>query len=193
MLRKGYLVLIFLLVPLFISSAPAGEHHSSGFMDFLGKSINFIVLFGGLAFLLAKPLRNFLESRTSEIKKAMQEAEESRRKAEEKYKEIQSRLERLEEEAVQIVRRGEGEGMEEKARIAELARKEVERIRALTQQEIEILTKTGIRELTQMTADLAVRLAAEGIQKKLTPEIHSQLIDRSIERLARFHEKSNFN
>ncbi len=101
--RKIFLIL--LLLPLFISMAAADQEHSSGLRDFIGKTINFIVLFGGLAYLLYKPIRNFLQKRSQEIEQGLKEAEDAQREAEQKLREAKARLATLEDE-IQKAKKG---------------------------------------------------------------------------------------
>lgn len=188
--RRKILVVLFLL-PFFIFMASAEEEHKSGFIDFLGKVINFIVLFGGLAYLLRKPLGSFLEKRSLDIQRTLKETEASRKEAEQKLQEAKAHLAGLEEEIEKMRKEADVEGHRERERTLQLAQKEAEKIRYFARQEIEMLTRAGIQELKEFTAELAALLAEERIRKKMTLEDHTQLIDKSIERLSELYEESN--
>jgi len=188
--RKEIFLLLFLL-PFFIFMASEGEHSSSNFSHFLGKSLNFIILFGGLAYLLAKPLRLYLEKRSLEIKHTMLEAENSRKEAEKKLREVKIKLESLGEEVAKIKKEAEIKGKKEKEKIIREARKEAKKIKHLTQEEIESFIEAGIRDLKEYTAEMAANLAQEKIKKRLTQKDHSLLIDKSIERLSKLDENQD--
>jgi F-type H+-transporting ATPase subunit b len=188
--RRKILVVLFLL-PFFIFMASAEEEHKSGLIDFLGKTINFIVLFGGLAYLLRKPIGSFLEKRSQDIQCTLKETEASRKEAEQKLQEVKAHLAGLEEEIEKMRKEAGVEGQKERERTLQLAQKEAEKIKYFTRQEIEMLTRAGIQELKEFTAELAASLAEERIRKKMTLEDHSQLIDKSIERLSELYEESN--
>lgn len=188
--RRKILVVLFLL-PFFIFMASAEEEHKSGFIDFLGKAINFIVLFGGLAYLLRKPLGGLLEKRSQDIQCTLKETEASRKEAEQKLQEVKAHLAGLEEEIEKMRKEADVEGQRERERTLQLAQKEAEKIRYFAGQEIEMLTRAGIQELKEFTAELAASLAEERIRKKMTLEDHTQLIDKSIERLSELYEESN--
>lgn len=188
--RRKILVVLFLL-PFFIFMVSAEEEHKSGFIDFLGKTINFIVLFGGLAYLLRKPIGSFLEKRSQDIQRTLKETEASRKEAEQKLQEAKAHLAGLEEEIEKMRKEADVEGHRERERTLQLAQKEAEKIRYFTGQEIEMLTRAGIQELKEFTAELAASLAEERIRKKMTLEDHTQLIDKSIERLSELYEESN--
>jgi F-type H+-transporting ATPase subunit b len=187
-MKKKQIILLLFLLPLFVFMAE--EHSSSDFLAFLGKSLNFIILFGGLAYLLSKPLRNYLQKRSLEIKQSLEEAENSRQEAEEKSKEAKAQLENLGEKITQIKKEAESTGQKEKGRIIKEAEREAERIKRLTQQEIEMLIEAGIQEIREYTFEMAAVLAQERIKKRMTLQDHSLLLDKCIERLSGLDENS---
>jgi len=189
MARKKILLML-LLLPFLVFMASAEEEHSSGLVDFLGKTVNFILLFGGLTYLLYKPIRSFLEKRRRDIQSSLKEAEDSRAEAERRLKEIEARLAGLQEEIERIKEEGKAEGRRAKERTLQLAQKEAERIKNFATQEIDSIIRSGIRELKEYTAELATALAEEQIKRKMSPEVQAALIDKSIERLDKLYEES---
>jgi F-type H+-transporting ATPase subunit b len=190
--RKTQIILLLLFLPLFLCFSSSEEKtQASALVDFLAKSVNFILLFGGLALVLAKPLRRFLEELVLSIKKTMQETETARREAEKRFAAIKKRLQGLEEEIQTIRKGGEEAGQKEKERILGLARQEADRIKSYAQQEIDMHVQEARRELREYGAELAISLAKAKIEKRLTPELHSRLIDESIKGVGKLYEKSD--
>jgi F-type H+-transporting ATPase subunit b len=188
---KKYTALLLLLVPFFLGAASAEEAHRSAFMDYLGKTVNFVLLFGGLGFLLAKPLRAFLENRASGLRAAMEEAEMSRKDAEARLAAIRRRIDGLEQEVDQVREEGVLDGHQERERILEQARRETEKLMAFASQEIRHQGLEAARELRAFAAALAVAKARARIEERLTPELHSRLIDESIGGIGKLHERSS--
>jgi len=189
MRNKKQIFLIFFLLPLFIFMVSEEEHSSSNLLQFIGKGINFILLFGILAYFLSKPLRSYLEKRSSEIRHSLSEAEKSRKEADKKLAEVKAQLDGLEERVAQIKKEADIEGRKEKDRILSEAKKEAEKMKRLTHKEIEMLLESGIQELKEYTVEIAAVLAHDRIKKRLTQKDHSHLIDKSIERLSKLDEK----
>lgn len=187
--NKRFLV-IFLLLP-FLVFMSAGEKGglSKTTLDFLGKTINFLVLFGGLAYFLLKPIKNFLCKRVDSVECSLKETDDLRRQAEKKLDEAKARLALLGREIEELREKAELEGQSRREKIIQLARQEMERIKSFARQEIEILSQAEIQHLKEYTTELAAALAEETIKKKLSLEDQSQLIDESIQRLARLYEK----
>jgi F-type H+-transporting ATPase subunit b len=186
--RKAALAVLF-FVPFLLAMSAAGESREPASSGMLGKVINFAVLFGGLTFALYKPARNFLAKRTRDIRASLDEARDARAQAEARLEEARLRIASLEGEIAGLGRAAEAEGLAEMGRIKALAEKEAARIRTFTQQEIDLQLKAGIQELKEYTADLAARLAEARMKDRITPAAQSDLIDKSIDRLADIHEE----
>lgn len=185
------IILVVFILPALVFMAPDEEGHSSGLVDFIGKAVNFVILFGGLAYLLHKPIRSFLEKRAREIEVSLEKTEQSKKEAERMQKEIEARLAGLEDEIRKILEEAESEGRRNKEKTLKLAQQERERIKHFSRQEIDAVIRSGVRDLRKHVAFLATALAEEKIKKKMSPETQSLLIEKSIERLGQLDEKSD--
>jgi F-type H+-transporting ATPase subunit b len=191
MLQKKPLLLILLVVPLLLFMSYAEESHGSQTKDFLGKALNFLLLFGGLVYLLRKPLGKILQGRTESIGEELRSAKESREEAAEKLAKVETRLANLDKEVEKLRQEAHEEGKALHQRIVDEARRDAERLKHYASQEIEMLTQTAIRDIKAFAGALAADLARQKIQSLLTEEDQSSLIEKSIERLDMIHEKSN--
>ena len=189
--RRQALAVLALLPLLVFASAAEEASHPSALVDLLGKTLNFLLLFGGLAFVLAKPVRAFLERLTEEARRALAEASSSKEEAEKRLESIRARLAGLNEEVRGIKAAGEALGQKDRARISDLAAREAEKIRAMAREEIEARAQASRRELRRFAADLAVSLARSRIERRLTPELQTRLIDESIDILGKQHAERN--
>lgn len=160
-------------------------------MDFLGKVVNSLILFGGLTLALWKPVKAMLAKRTSDVSDGISRARTGRAEAEASALESRAKLAGLAGEIARLRAQAEEDGKREAQRIALAAAAEAERLRKLTRQELDEQTRRGVGELKAYAAARATALARERIRARLTPEIRSALIDRSIDRLSDLHEKSD--
>jgi F-type H+-transporting ATPase subunit b len=186
---KPNAALLLVLLPFLLGFARSEESHVSPLTDLLGKTINFIILFGGLGFLLAKPLRKYLAEIGLSVEKTIQETEKAKADSEQRLGSLQERMRSLEQEVRKIKSEGEEAGQKERERVLALARQESEKIRSFAGQEIEALSLSARTELKRYAAEVAVSLARADIERRLTPELHSRLIDESISRLEELHER----
>jgi F0F1-type ATP synthase membrane subunit b/b' len=191
MRRNALLILILLLaLPLLLAAATEEGGHISATMDFLGKVVNFVVLFGGLFFLLHKPAKAMLAKRTAAIGDSIAQAETGRTAAESRAAGSRAKAAGLAGEVLALKAEAEAEGKRETERIAKAAREEAERLKKLTRLELEASVRQSVGELKAYAAAKATALARERIRRRLTPDKQAEFIDRSIDRLSQLHEKS---
>jgi len=188
---KTSLVLVFLVLPFLLFMSVEEEHQNSNTMAFIAKVVNFLILFGGLAYLLRKPIKKFLEDRAVQIDTTIRDVEESRHGAEIDLEKTEKRVNELSQEVEELREKAGLEGEKEKERIIRAAKVEGERMKEAAQQEIELISKAGIKGLKEFAMSLASAEALERIEKQLTPEKHTRLIDDAIERLEILYEKSS--
>lgn len=181
--------LLVLVLPLLLGASAEEGGHASGTMDFAGKVVNFLILFGGLTFLLRKPAKALLIKQTAAVGDSIREAEGGRTEAESRAAASRAKAAGLAGDVAALKARAEAEGKRESERIAQAARDEAERLKKLTRQELEAQVRQSVGELKAYAAARATALARERIRRRLTPERQAELIDRSIDRLSRIHEK----
>jgi F-type H+-transporting ATPase subunit b len=120
-------------------------------------------------------------------------AKKSREEAAMRLDEVESRMERLNEEIEKLKQEAGSEGQFLQQNIMEEAKKDADRLKRFAQSEIEMLAKDSLREIKEYTAAIAADLARKRIQDQVTGEYQSSLIDKSIERLEGLYEKSDFD
>lgn len=189
-MRRMMTILALALLPLAAGFGAEEAGHGGGSLDFVGRVINFVVLFGGLIYFLRKPVKAYFDQRVRNAAAALSGAEANRREAEEKSRQSRARLTDLDAEVRDVKRQAEEAAREERGRISSAGNEEAGRIRALTAQEIELQLKAGIRELKAFAIERAVARAEARLTRRLTADDQARLIDRSIDQLAEMHERS---
>src|ERR1700733_1207552 len=124
---------------------------------------NFVVIACLLIWAGRKFLPGIFRDRTAAIQKAMQEAQKASEEARRKLADIESRLQKLDDEIATIRDAAEKEGEAETARILAAAQEDARKIIASAEQEISAAAKAARRRLTAYAADLAVGLAQKQI------------------------------
>lgn len=142
---------------------------------------NFIVLFGGLWWLVRQPFANYLRDRHSSIRKDLVEAANMKATAAAQLAEIDRKLQALPGEIDALRTRGGEEIAAEEQRIAAVATAERERLLEQTRREIDLQLRLAKRELVEHTANLAVQLAGDRLQHQITPADQNRLVDRYLD------------
>lgn len=194
MKKTSWIILIIIAWPgVILATETHGGHGASAWLDFAGKLVNFLILFGGLTYFLYRPVREWLHNRTLFIQKSLEEVKSGRQKAEEELQLLTRRVAELAEEITRIKKLAEEDGLRERARILALAQEEAARIQKMTGLAVEALKRGAIRELKSHAAHLATALAERRIKERLNPELHRHLIRRSLERVAKLYESPDLS
>ena len=151
--------------------------------DFQGTLVNFLVLVGLIAWVIRKKGNPALAARRAEVEKELAEAQRLRAEAEKRHMETATRLQKLDDEMVQI--RGDmiKAGEAERDRIVEQAEEKAARLRKDTSFLIEQQIKQLRKELTQEAASAAVVAAQELLQERTTDVDQDQLAEAYLNRL----------
>lgn len=175
-------IIIFLLitVALFASGEEEQAHHFD-WSSFLGSVINAVILFGGLIYILRKPIGELLYKRTLEVKTDIINRDKNLEMTSNQLKELQNRLDKVEKEVQQIkdiaIKKAEFEGK----KIEELGEKERKKIKLLTEKEIDVKIESSIRRLKSKIADLTVEHFKKDITLELNDKLHDKIIEKNIE------------
>lgn len=174
--------LLILLVPAALFAAEEGGGPSAT-ADFIGKVVNSVILFGGLAYLLRKPITAMLEKKSIGVKDEIDKTVRLRDEAEVKRQGLDERLAALDGEVKKLGEEAVAQAERSRMSIRTQAEEERARLKVLAGQELQGIVDSAVTELRIYMGDKAAELSRERIKSKLTPEMHRKLIDNSIDRL----------
>lgn len=178
------LALVFCLALAAPALAAAEGEESSLFAGDLGNAVWTLVIFLGLVFILGKfawgPILDNLQKREEFIKSSLEEAKKDREAAEARLAEYEERLKEARAEATAIVEEGRRDSEVLRGRIEQEAREEAEKIRERTLRDIGIAKETAVKELYELSGQLATRIAARIVGRELRDEDHRKLIEDAI-------------
>ncbi len=152
--------------------------------EFIFYLINFLILMGVLTRFLYKPFLNMLATRKQSIKDALDNAELTNRRADEKMEQYSKRISKVEEESREIIRTAKIKADAQARDIIEDARKEVGDIIAKAEKTIEKEKEKAMEEMKQEIAVLAV-MAAEKIVEREIQRAGQEAIVEEVIRQAR--------
>ena len=158
--------------PLF--AAGDGDH---GFdvVTFIAQILNFAVFFGGLFYLIGKPVKEFFVSRAGNIRESLAVAEKSREEAKQRLDEIEEKMARLDGELADIEARAKKDAEKERIRRHEQAEEEAAKIIGQASAEMENLRRGAITELKTYVATLALEEAERIVRDSLTEKERKEL------------------
>jgi F-type H+-transporting ATPase subunit b len=166
--------------------APAHEtEETKGDTWIWWKWANFLILAGGLGYLISKSAPAFFRSRTDEIQSGIQEASQVRRDAEARAAAIELRTAGLQAEIEGIRVNARAEMEAEGERIRRETEQQVRRIQEQSQQELAALTKLAREELKSYAGSLALDMAEQRIRGRMDAGTQNRLVQVFVHDLQR--------
>jgi len=152
--------------------------------DLLGtNALNIFLVLGLLIYYGRGFLGNLLGERQQTIAQTIQRAETAQKEAAATLKTAQHNLAQAQAMAAQLKQEGLAKAEQMRADLLALAAQEVERIGLQAQQSIELEQERTVAAIRQRITELTLAQVTAQLQERLTPELHSRLIDQGIARL----------
>lgn len=181
------LAFVLLMARDVLAAAGGDGGHEKDWIDFAWRVVNMLILVGFLYWLLAKKIKEFFVGRREGIQSSLQQARIARTQAEQKYKEYTEKLEKATEEIAGISDMIRAQGLAEKERIIEDARKVAEKLREDTQARFEQELKQAGNLLRAEAVKLSVEMAEELLKKNITAEDHDAMVKEYLNKVVSKH------
>jgi F-type H+-transporting ATPase subunit b len=177
--------LLFTAADALAAGESGGENLFFAPIGWLFRWLHFVIIFGGLGYLLFRKGPALFRRRAETIVAAITESTRVKEEAERKLREAQERLDRLESEVAGLRAAAQREAAAEAERIRALAAEEARKIERAAQLEIEAAERAARMELKALAARLAVDRAEALIRKQMTPQAEAALLESFVQNLAR--------
>jgi F-type H+-transporting ATPase subunit b len=149
------------------------EHGSS---ELFWGWANFLLLAGGLGYVVKKNAGPYFAQRSLEIRKGMVEAEAARAESDAKVAEVDRRLANLQAEIEALRGNARQEAEADAERVRREAAAEMDKVQQHLTEEIASAGKSARLDLRRYSAELALGLAEQKIAARLTPETQDRLV-----------------
>ncbi len=159
------------------------QEAQSGDPWILWKWVNFLILAGGLGYLIKKNAPALFQTRDEEIQKAFAQAARMKKDADAQAAAIELRFKNLQGEIDSLRQTARAEMAAQGDRIRRETEQHLARIQEQSVQEIHLMTRGARAELRKYSAELALQLAEQRIHARMTPEVQQALADGFIEDL----------
>lgn len=138
-------------------------------------AINFVLMYGLLAVLLHKPIRELLKQRQASIRQDLEDAASSKDAAQARHDALSAKLDNFDAELARMT----AEARKDAAAESELARDRTERdgemMREMTSATVREETRNARSDLQRGAVDLAVKLAEEKLRGEISGADHGRL------------------
>ena len=157
--------------------AAEGAHGKGWVATDTYRLLHFIVLAGGLFFLLKKPLAQALGARVKGIEDQLSELEAQKAEAEKKLAEYNQKFAQLEKESASIVAEYVRQGEEAKVRILKEAEAAADKMKVQAQKNIESEIQRAKAQLQEEILEKALAQAEALIKEKINADDQEKLVD----------------
>ena len=172
-------VLFLLMTGAIVYASGGGEaegHGTKKLIDFGWKSLNVIILAAILYKLTAKGIKGFFVGRRGTIKESLETALEQKEAAQKKFEEYSAKLEEAKGEIEDISQMIHAQGLAEKEKIIEDARRAAEKMKEDTKSRMDQEFKKMGNELRAEAAELSVQMAEAILKKSIKKNDHDGMV-----------------
>jgi F-type H+-transporting ATPase subunit b len=152
----------------------AGEEHDPWIA---WKWANFLILAGGLGYLISKHAPAFFVQRSREIQDSLEEGAKAKQDAEARAASVEKRLAGLDREIENLRQGARTETAAESERLRLETQRQLQRIQQQTAQEMELMIRAARADLRKYAALLALELAEQRIHSRMTKDVQEELVD----------------
>ena len=145
--------------------------------------INLLILYLFLKKLLFKPIKNMIDSRKKEIDDMYSDANEAKEDAEAMRVEYAEKLEKANEESEDILKRAVRRAQLREEEILREADAKTQRVLERAEEQVELEKRRAINEVKDEVSEMAIGIAAAVIERDITPDEHSDMIDEFIKNM----------
>jgi F-type H+-transporting ATPase subunit b len=151
--------------------------------------INFLILAGGLYYLLFRPVMSRVRERRAEKREMMEQIREEREEAERLRDELEERLSDAEEEADEIITEAQKRAEAQRQEMLEDVEAEIERMLADAREDVRQMRHQAVEEFHDELVDAILDVSTEMIEQAAPPELHDKLVEQLADRIWEMGQK----
>ena len=151
--------------------------------------ISFFILLILLKKVAFPPILKGMKKREETIKQQLEEAQKTKKEAEDLLEGYKRQLAEARSEAQKIINEGKSLGENMRKEIVQKAQEESNQIVKRAQEEIQLQKQKAILELQEKIADLSIMAATKIINKSLNTEDHRRLVEEYVSKVGDLYGK----
>ena len=175
---------ILLFAELSAHGADEGGNSTTDRATEIFKWINFAIVAALVAWVFLKLTPPFFRKNAETISSAITKATAAKAEAEQQLREAEEKLARLEKEVAELRATAQRESAAEAERLRAITQSDIQKVGVAAKAEIEAAERAARLELKAITANLAVDQAESLLKKELTPQAQESLVTAFVQNLA---------
>ena len=181
---SALLILFFMSLPSMAAEGgePAPADSPTGL---LFRWLNFFVVFGGIAYLIAKQGPAFFRGHAKEISASIADATAVKAEADRELHTIETKIARLDQDVAEVREQARRNWAVESERLRASGLAEIEKIHLAAGEELAASERAAQHEVREIAASLAVERAAALVSSKMNVEIRARMFQSFLSELGR--------
>ncbi len=180
----GFLIFFLTALPVLAAEA-AEEDPAASTTGLIFRWLNFILVFGGIGYLLAKHGGAFFKSNAKAIAASITEATAAKAEADRELREVAAKIARIGQEVADLREAARRDSAAEAERLRVSGRTEIEKISQAAHGELLASERAAQKELRALAASMAVERAGALVSSRMNGEIRARILHSFLSELGR--------
>jgi len=184
LVASGALIFFLTVIPVLAVEA-GGEDSSASTGNLIFRWLNFVLVFGGFGYLIAKYGGTFFRANAKAIAASITEASAAKAEADRELREVETKIARLDQEVAEMREAARRDTTAETERLRVSGLVEIEKIRQAARGELAASERAAQQELRAIAAYMAVERAGKLLNSRMNGEIRARIFHAFLGELER--------
>ncbi|ERR1700722_10605689 len=147
--------------------------------------LNFLIVFGGIVYLVAKYGGAFFRGNAKAIAASIQESTTAKAEADREMREIETKIARLDHDVAEMREEARRNWAAESERLHTTEQAEIEKIAHAAREELAATERAAQQEVREIAASMAVERAAAVVSSRMNTEVRARMFQSFLSELGR--------
>jgi F0F1-type ATP synthase membrane subunit b/b' len=181
---SGFLIFFLMAFPAVAADA-GGEDSGASTGGLIFRWLNFVLVFGGIGYLVAKHGGKFFRANAKAIATSITEASAAKAEADRELREVETKIARLDQEVAEMREAARRETAAETERLRVSGLVEMEKISQAARGELVAAERAAQQELREIAASMAVERAGVLVNSRMNDKIRARIFQSFLGELGR--------
>lgn len=184
-LASGALLIFFFMALPVLAAEGAEPDPAESTTGLIFRWLNFVIVFGGIAYLIAKHGGAFFRGNAKEIAASIVEATAAKAEADRELREVETKIARLDPDVAEMREEARRNWAAESERLRGSGLAEIEKINQAAHEELAASERAAQQQVREIAASMAVERAAALVSSMMNTQIRARMFQSFLSELER--------
>jgi F-type H+-transporting ATPase subunit b len=185
LLASSALLMVFFMALPVLAAEGAEPDPADSTAGLIFRWLNFLIVFGGIAYLIAKHGGAFFRGNAKEIAASIVEATAVKTEAERELREVETKIARLDRDVAEIREEARRNWAAESERLYASGQSEIEKIAHAAREELAASERAAQQQVRAIAASMAVERAGALVSSMMNAEVRARMFQSFLSELGR--------